>query len=55
MRRDDTFDSIREKQQSAKRYAERQIDKWVTWSFTIRGKVSWKELMDVIEKHNKFK
>lgn len=55
MQRDDTLDSIRTKRETAKRYAERQIDKWITWSFTIKGKVSWKELMEVIEKYNKLK
>ena len=34
-----------------KKYAERQIDKWVKWSFTMRGKVLWKELMEQIKRY----
>jgi|TARA_R110000744_G_scaffold317878_1_gene424449 hypothetical protein len=28
-----------------KAYGERQIAKWVKWSFNNRGKISWKELV----------
>lgn len=53
MRRDDTFDSIRKKSEARKKYAERQIDKWVTWSFKNKGKVIYKELLEIIEQYNK--
>lgn len=52
MRRDDTFDSIRKKSEARKKYAERQIDKWVTWSFNNKGKVIYKELLEIIEQYN---
>ena len=55
MRRDDTFDSIRKKAEARKKYAERQIDKWVTWSFNNKGKVIYKELLEVIEQYNNTK
>ena len=29
-----------EKEVARRKYGERQIDKWVKWSFTMRGKVS---------------
>jgi len=51
MRRDDTFDSIRKKHEARKKYAERQIDKWVAWSFANKGKVIYNELLEIIEKY----
>ena len=38
-----------EKEVARRKYGERQIDKWVKWSFTMRGKVLWKELMEQIK------
>ena len=35
-----------------KAYGERQIDKWVQWSWKNKGKVLWK---DLIEKQNEYK
>ena len=35
-----------------KAYGERQIDKWVKWSWNNRGKILWKEL---VEKQNEHK
>ena len=34
-----------------KKYAERQIDKWVKWSWRQRGKIKYKELL---EKHKQY-
>ena len=34
-----------------KKYAERQIDKWVKWSWKQRGKIKYKELL---EKHKQY-
>lgn len=39
------------KAQSRKKYAERQIKKWVDWSWNIRGRVIYKELIQQIEKY----
>jgi len=40
------------KRLARKAYGERQIDKWVKWSWTNRGKILWKEL---VEKQNEYK
>jgi len=38
---------------SRKKYAERQISKWVDWSWRMRGKVIYKELIQQIEKYER--
>ena len=40
-----------EKEVARRKYGERQVDKWVKWSFTMRGKVLWKELMEQIKRY----
>ena len=55
MRRDNTLDPIGKKNEARKKYAERQIDKWVAWSFANKGKVIYKELLEVIEQYNNAK
>jgi hypothetical protein len=35
-----------------KKYAERQIDKWVKWSWQKRGKVKYKELVEYQDQYN---
>jgi uncharacterized protein YjaZ len=40
------------KRLARKAYGERQIAKWVTWSWNNRGKVLWREL---VEKQNEHK
>jgi len=42
---------IIEKNISRQKYAERQIDNWVKWSWNNRGKVMYKELVEQQEKH----
>ena len=34
-----------EKEVARRKYGERQVDKWVKWSFTMRGKVLWNCLL----------
>jgi len=34
-----------------KAYEERQIDKWIKWSWNNKGRISWKEL---VKKQNEF-
>jgi hypothetical protein len=47
--RQDSRDHIRQAKINAKkRYAERQVDKFVKWSLDVKGKVKYKELMEVI-------
>ena len=35
-----------------KKYAERQIDKWVKWSWNQRGKVKYNELVKYQDQYN---
>ena len=35
-----------------KKYAERQIDKWVKWSWNQRGKIKYKELVSYQDQYN---
>jgi hypothetical protein len=32
-------------------YAERQINKWVKWTWEMRGKVKYKELVELQDKY----
>ncbi len=46
MRRNSKIDPRKAKVIARKKYAERQIDKWVKWSWEIRGKIKYKELVE---------
>jgi hypothetical protein len=46
MRRNNTFDSRKAKAIARQKYAERQIDKFVRWSWETRGKVLYTELVE---------
>ena len=39
------------KQVAREKYAERQIDKWVKWSINNRGKLIYKELVEMQTKY----
>ena len=52
MRHDSTADPKQKKRLARQKYAERQIDKFVKWSWEIRGKVKYKELVEIMDKHN---
>jgi len=51
MRRDNKHNPYEAKRIARKKYAERQIDKWWMWSWEMRGKIKFKEL---IEKQDKY-
>jgi len=51
MRHDSTADPKQKKRLARQKYAERQIDKFVKWSWEIRGKVLYTEL---VEQQNKY-
>jgi hypothetical protein len=51
MRRNSKPNSVRAKELARRKYAERQIDKFVKWSFEMKGYVKYK---DIIKKHNEF-
>jgi len=51
MRRDSKADPRKAKQIARQKYAERQIDKWVKWSWNNRGKILYKELIEMQDKY----
>lgn len=52
MRQNDRADSRKAKKIARQKYGERQIDKWVKWSWENRGKITYKEIVLRQEKHN---
>jgi len=51
MRRDSKTDPRKAKQIARQKYAERQIDKFIKWSWEIRGKVKYKELVELQDQY----
>ena len=51
MRRNSTLNTEETKRLARNKYAERQIDKWVKWSWNMRGKVLYRELMEKIKQY----
>ena len=45
MPRNSTVNPFKAKEIARRRYAERQIDKYVNWSWSVRGKVSYNRLV----------
>ena len=52
MRRNSKINPRETKRLARKMYAERQIDKWWKWSWDIRGKMKFKELVEQQDKYN---
>ena len=52
MRRNSKINIEREKELARRKYAERQIDKWVKWSWDIKGYIKFKDLVRMQEKYN---
>ncbi len=52
MRRDNKADPGQAKRIAKQKYAERQIDKFVKWSWEVRGKIRYKELVEIMNKYN---
>jgi len=50
MRHGSTNDSRAPKENARKQYIDRQINKWVMWSWKQRGRVKYKELIAEIER-----
>ena len=40
------------KRLARQKYTERQIDKFVKWSWEVRGKIIYKELVEIMNKYN---
>ena len=52
MRRDSKVNPFEAKRIARQKYAERQIEKFVKWSWDIRGKVKYKELVELQNKYD---
>ena len=52
MRRDSKPNPFEAKRIARQKYAERQIEKFVKWSWDVRGRVRYKELVELMDKHN---
>jgi len=52
MRQSDRNNFEQEKVIARKRYAERQIEKWIKWSINTRGYVKYKEIVEIHDKYN---
>ena len=51
-RNDKKLPAFKQKQLARRKYGERQIDKWVKWTWEIRGRVKYKELVEYQNKYN---
>ena len=47
MRRDNKHNPFEEKRIAREKYAERQIEKFIKWSWENRGKIKYKELIEI--------
>ena len=47
MRRDNKHNPFEEKRIARQKYAERQIEKFIKWSWENRGKINYKELIEM--------
>ena len=52
MRYNNKADTRNQKQLARRKYAERQIDKFVKWSFDIKGYVKLKDIIRLQDKYN---
>ena len=52
MRRNNKVNPRESKRLARQKYGERQIDKWWKWSWEMRGKVKYKELVEYQNKYN---
>ncbi len=53
MRRNNSTDPGETKAVARKKYAERKIEKWIKWSWNVRGRVIYKELIEQINKYER--
>ena len=51
MRRNSRNNPKQTKRLARQKYAERQIDKWWKWSWEMRGKIKYKELIEIQDKY----
>ena len=51
MRQDSSVNPGEQRRLAWKRYAEAQFDKWVKWSFNVKGKVKYQDVLKMREKY----
>jgi len=51
MRQNNTIDPRKTKDLARRKYAERQLDNWIKWSINNRGKLIYKELVEMQTKY----
>jgi len=51
MRQDSTVNPGESRRLAWKKYAEDQFDKWVNWSFNVKGKVKYQDVLKMREKY----
>jgi hypothetical protein len=51
MRRNSKANPFEAKRLARQKYDERQIDKWWQWSWKMRGKIKYKELIEIQNKY----
>ena len=52
MRQNGRIDTRKAKKVARIKYADRQIDKFIKWSIETRGKLLYRELVEIQEVHN---
>ena len=52
MFKDSEANTREEKRLARKKYAERQFDKWIRWSFEIKGRIKYKDILNKQEELN---
>ena len=52
MRRNRELNSFEKKDLARRKYAERQIDRFVKWSFDVKGYVKLKDIIKLQDKYN---
>jgi hypothetical protein len=52
MRRDNKHNPFEPKRIARQKYGERQIDKWCKWSWEIRGRIKFRELVKYQDLYN---
>ena len=53
MRQNRSVDPKQAKRIARQKYAERQIEKFIKWSWEVRGKIKYNELVEIQDKYNK--
>jgi hypothetical protein len=52
MRRNSKHNPFEAKRLAREKYAQRQIEKWIKWTMDVRGKMIYKELVEIHDKYN---